>query len=148
MSNDCIGWFCSFETYLERSCKSVEWAWRFLLGVSGIILCNVNARKFGIWTLYSEIALCNMHLCLLFTIFVFCFIWLGLQVRTWGEVVGGLQARCYCKWAKSFETGFNSPNNACNCSVFVAKCFVPLINLDSQIMLCTFCLVVKSSLLI
>jgi hypothetical protein len=42
----------------------------------------------------------------------------------------------------------DSLSNVCTCNVFVAKCFLPLINLDSQIMLCTFCLVAKSSLLI
>ncbi len=85
---------------------------------------------------------------LLFAIFVFCLIWLGLQVGTWGGVEGGCKHIAIANGQSLLKLRFNSPNNVCNCSVFVAKCFFPLINLDSQIMLCTFCLVAKSSLLI
>jgi hypothetical protein len=72
-----ILWFCwnthvkwlhrlvfSFETYFERSCKYVKQALRFLFGVSEVILCNVNAGEFGVWSLNSRVALCSMHLCL------------------------------------------------------------------------------------
>ncbi len=41
-----------------------------------------------------------------------------------------MQVHYYCQLAKSFEIGVNSPSNACNYNVFVAKCFFPLINLD------------------
>jgi hypothetical protein len=81
-----------------------------------------------------------MHLCLwtldlLFAIFVFC---LGLQVGTWGGVVGGCRHTAIANGQSLLRLGFNSPTRAYNCSVFVAKCFLPLINSDSQIMICTF----------
>jgi hypothetical protein len=84
-----ILWFCwnthvkwlhrlvfSFETYFERSCRSVKQAWRFLFGVSEVILCNVNAGEFGLWSLDFRVALCSMHLCFWTYClqFVFCFI--------------------------------------------------------------------------
>jgi len=53
----------SFETYFERSCKFGEQAWRFLLSVSKVILCNVNVVEFGVWSLDSIVALCIMRLC-------------------------------------------------------------------------------------
>jgi hypothetical protein len=37
----------------------MEWAWRFLFGVSGIILCNVNAKEFGVWTLELHYTTCT-----------------------------------------------------------------------------------------
>ncbi len=89
-----------------------------------------------------------MLLVLLFAIFVFCLIWLGLQVGTWGGVVSGYMHIALTNGQSLLRLGFNFPSGACNCSVFVAKCFLPLINSNSQIMLCTFCLVAKSSLLI
>jgi hypothetical protein len=57
--------------------------------------------------------------------------------------MGGCKHTAIANGQSLLRLGFNSPNNACNCSVFVAKCFLPLINLNSQIMLCTFCLVIK-----
>jgi len=41
----------SFETYFEKSCRSMKWVWNFLLGVSGAIFCNVHAGGFGVWSL-------------------------------------------------------------------------------------------------
>jgi hypothetical protein len=139
----CLIWLgLQVETYFEWSCRSVERDWRFLLGGFGVILCNVNVGEFGV-------ALCSMHLCLwtldlLFAIFVFC---LGLQVGTWGGVVHGCRHIAIANGQSLFRLGFNSSSSE-YCSVFVAKCLLPLINSDSQIMLCTFFLVTKSSLLI
>jgi len=33
----------------------VEQAWKFLLDVSKVILCNVNVGEFGVWTLELSI---------------------------------------------------------------------------------------------
>ncbi len=72
--NDCIGWFSSihlffdfvkthikwlhrlvfsFKTYFERSCRSMKQVWKLLLDVSGVILCNVHAGEFGVWSLHQ-----------------------------------------------------------------------------------------------
>jgi hypothetical protein len=85
---------------------------------------------------------------LLFAILVFRLIWLGLQVGTWGGVVGGYKHIALANGQSLLRLGFNSLSSACNCSVFVTKCFLPLINSNSQIMLCTLCLVTKNSFLI
>jgi hypothetical protein len=81
---------------------------------------------------------------LLFVIYVFWLKWLGLQVGTWGGLWVGV-SMLILQMGKVFQDSLSS---ACICNVFVAKCFLPVINLDSQIMLCTFCLVAKLSLLI
>jgi hypothetical protein len=93
----------SFETYFERSCRYVERAWRFLLGVSRIILCYVNDGKFGVALVLLD---------LLFAIFVFCLIWSGLQVGTWGGVVDGCRHIVIADGQSLLRLGFNSPNNA------------------------------------
>ncbi len=117
MSNDCLGDF-------ERSCRYVEWAWRLLLGVSRIILCYVNAGKFGLWRLLlgvSRIILCHVNAgkfgvwsctCAFELTFVFCLIWLGLQVGTWGGVVDGCKHTIIANAQGLLRLGFNLPNNA------------------------------------
>jgi hypothetical protein len=73
---------------------------------------------------------------------------LGLQVGTWGGVVGGCKHTTIANGQSFLILGFNSPSSACKYIVFIVECFLPLINSNSQIMLFTFCLVTKSSLLI
>ncbi len=82
----------------ERSCRYVEWAWRLLLDVSRIILCYVNAGKFGVWSCTCAFGLIVCNFCLLFNM---------VRVASWnsGWGCGWVQAHCYCKWARSFETG-------------------------------------------
>jgi len=102
----------------------------------------------GLWscTLLHALVLLD----LLFVILVFCLIWLWLQVGTCGcgGVVGGCRHIALANGQSLLRLGFNSLSSACICSVFVAKCFFPLINSNNQIMLCTFFLVTKSLLLI
>ncbi len=117
------------------------------------VMWMLESLEFGIWSLYSRVAFYNMHLCfwtldLLFAFFVFYLIWLGLQVGTWGGVVGGCMHTTIANGQNLLKLGFTSLSSACNCSVFIAKWFLPLINLDSQIMLCTSCLVTKHSFFI
>jgi hypothetical protein len=67
----------------------MEWDWRFLFGVSGIILCNVNAREFGVWTLQLY---CTTYACASgLTICNFCLLLKMVGVTSWnlGWVVGG-----------------------------------------------------------
>jgi hypothetical protein len=85
---------------------------------------------------------------LLFAIFVFCLIWLRLQVGAGGGVEGECMHNPIANGQSLLRLRFNSLSSACNCSVFVTKCFLPLFNSDTQIMLYTFCLVIKSSLFI
>ncbi len=110
------------------------------------MLESLEFRGPRLWSCIVQHAL--MLLDLLFAIFVFCLIWLGLQVGTWGGVMGGCKHIAITNGQFFLRLTFNSSSNACNCSVFIVKCFFPLINSNSQIMLCTFCLVTKSSLLI
>jgi hypothetical protein len=88
MSNDCIGWFSALKHILKGHASMWEWAWIFLPGVSEVILCNVNVGKFGIWTLKLHCGACTCASRLVVCNFIFCFKWLGLQVGTWGGVVG------------------------------------------------------------
>jgi hypothetical protein len=88
----------------------VEQAWRFLLGVSGVIFYNMNAEKFGVWSCIMQHALVLLDL--LFAIFVFCLIWLGLQVGTWGGVVDGCMHIVIVNGQIFLRLGFDSPNIA------------------------------------
>jgi hypothetical protein len=49
---------------------------------------------------------------LLFAIFVLCLIWLGLQVGTWGGVVGGCKHIVIANAQGLLRLGFNLLNNA------------------------------------
>ncbi len=86
MSNDCIGWFLALKHILKGHAGVWEWTWRFLLGVSEVILCNVNVGKFGLWTLELHCGACTCVFGLIVCNFLFCLMWLGLQVGTWGGV--------------------------------------------------------------
>jgi hypothetical protein len=57
-----------------------------------------------------EVALVLLNL--LFAIFVFCLIWLGLQVGTWGGVVDGCKHTIIANVQGLLRLGFNLPNNA------------------------------------
>jgi hypothetical protein len=49
---------------------------------------------------------------LLFAIFVFCLIWLGLQVGTWGGVVFGWRHIVIANGQSLLRLDFNSPKSA------------------------------------
>jgi hypothetical protein len=58
---------------------------------------------FEVWTLELHCAACTCASGLTVCNLSFALYWLGLQVGGWGCV--WMEAHCYCKWAKSFETG-------------------------------------------
>jgi hypothetical protein len=63
---------------------------------------------------------------LLFAIFVFCLIWLRLQVGAGGGVEGKCMHNPIANGQSLLRLRFNSLSSACNCSLFVIKCFLPL----------------------
>jgi hypothetical protein len=80
MLNDYIGWFLA----LKRILKGHASLW------SGLGDFYLVFLEFGVWSLHSRVALCIMHLCfkildLLFAIFFFCLIWMGLQIEAYFE---------------------------------------------------------------
>jgi hypothetical protein len=103
----CLIWLgLQIEAYFEWSCRSMEWAWRVLLGAFGVILCNVNVGEFGVQALELDCVACTCTYGL--PICNFCLL---LRVASWnlGWGCGWVQAHYYCKWAKSFETGVQLP---------------------------------------
>jgi hypothetical protein len=64
---------------------------------------------------------------LLFAIFVFSLIWLRLQVGARGGVEGECMHTPIANGQSLLRLRFNSLSSACNCSVFVTKCFLPLL---------------------
>jgi hypothetical protein len=48
MSNDYIGWFSALKHILRGHASMWSELGEFLLNVSGVILCNMNAEKFGV----------------------------------------------------------------------------------------------------
>ncbi len=140
----------SFETYFETHVG----LWRklgdfYLMFLElSCIMWMLESVEFGVCTLELHYAACTCASGLIVCKKNLLINMVGVASRNLGWGCGWVQAHYYCKWAKSFDIGFNSLSSACNCSVFVAKCFLNLINLDSQIMLYAFCLVAKSLLLI
>jgi hypothetical protein len=141
MSNDYIGWFSA----LKHILKGHVGLWNGLgdfymvfLELSCIMwmLESLEFRRLGFWSCIVQHAL--LLLDLLCAIFVFCLIWLGLQVGTRGGVVVGCKHIAITNGQIFLRLGFNSLSNACNYSVIIVKKILPLINSNSQIMLCTF----------
>jgi hypothetical protein len=79
----------------------------------------------GHWSCTVQHALVLLDL--LFAIFVFCLIQLGLKVGAWGGVEGECMHTPIANGQSFLRLGFNSLSSACNCSVFVVKCFLPLL---------------------
>jgi hypothetical protein len=73
MSNDSIGWFSTLKYILKGHAGLWSELEDFHLVFLKVILCNC-------WKVWN--------LDLLRAIFVFCLIWLRLQIGTWGGVVG------------------------------------------------------------
>jgi hypothetical protein len=82
----------------------VEQAWRFLLGVCGVILCTVNAEKFGVWTLELHYATCNCASRLIVCNFCLLFNMVG--------VVDGCIHIVIANGQSLLRLGFNSPISA------------------------------------
>jgi hypothetical protein len=72
MTIDCITWFSTLKHILKGHAHMWERAWRFLLGVSEVILYNVNVEKFGVWTLELHCGACTCAFGLVVCNFLFC----------------------------------------------------------------------------
>jgi hypothetical protein len=82
-----------------------------------------NMHNIDLDTVQHAFGLLDLH----FAIFVFCLIWLGLQVGTGGGVEGECMHTSIANGQSLLRLGFNSVSSACNCSVFLVKGFLPLL---------------------
>jgi len=67
---------------------------------------------------------------LLFAIFVFCLIWLGLQVGTWGGVEGGCKYTAIANWQSLLRLVLTPLAMHVIIMCLLPNVFFPLINLD------------------
>jgi hypothetical protein len=100
------------------------WILLLLLGVFGIVLCNVNAGKF--WSLEYRLWNCTVQHAFVFldSGVVICNFYILFNmdgVRTWSGFVGGCKHTTFANGQSLLKPMFNSLNNTCNCNVFFAK---------------------------